>query len=330
MKPKLPKDSKDQSASEIVAELMGERFVGGTLAQLANYADLFSRMSDAVLLVDPHGHRVLECNPVAKTLLQRSETEILGQTVEELIGNVSEDLWKGHVKVSVEYQDKKIGHRYFEVKSDPLQILDYVEIRQLIIHDVTESRRAQKEIETANEILRKLSMTDAMTGLWNLRYFQERIQLTHEASCTENQPYGVIFIDVDHFKQFNDKNGHPAGDEVLKKVAHLLTEVCGPKQTPARYGGEEFVVLCQEADETQTLLIAEKIRKVIEGTPFPHGENQPLGKVTASVGTAVFPLHGNAPKDVLHAADLALYESKRMGRNRVTAFSELQENKKVG
>lgn len=326
----------DQNASEI--HLLGDGFVGGTLSQLANYSDLFNQLTEAVLLVDQHGHRILECNPSAMLLFQAThQSEICGKTLEELLVTEApakeapawQSLWLGHSKIDYEYQDPKLGLRFFEVKSDPLRILDYVEIRQVIILDVTEIKRAQKEIETTNEILKKLSTTDSLTGIWNVRYLKERLAVVHQESERLQQPYGVIFIDVDHFKQFNDKNGHPAGDEVLKQVANLLKTQCHERQTPTRYGGEEFVILCEDSTLKEVAECAERIQKTIEQTPFPYGDKQPLGKVTASLGVAVFPQHAGSPEQLLKNADEALYQAKQSGRNQVKVYSKVEAIKKA-
>jgi diguanylate cyclase (GGDEF)-like protein len=183
-----------------------------------------------------------------------------------------------------------------------------------------------------NEALTRLSTTDEMTNLRNYRYFKEVLASVHHQAQNFGHEYGVIFIDVDHFKKFNDRNGHPAGDEVLRGVARALKETARSQDLPARYGGEEFVVLCRNSGAAETKLQADVIRAKIESIAFPFGEFQPLGRVTVSIGVATFPAAAKAPEEVLQFADQALYFSKEAGRNCVTAFLDLtleQKHKKV-
>jgi diguanylate cyclase (GGDEF)-like protein len=156
------------------------------------------------------------------------------------------------------------------------------------------------------------------------------LQSVHHAASHQNEQYGIIFIDVDHFKKFNDRNGHPAGDDVLRQVATILKSRARSQDLPARYGGEEFVMVCRHSSLEATSRVAELIRSAIESTSFPFGEHQPLGKVTVSIGVSAFPIIQGGFEAVLEAADQALYQSKEKGRNRVSsvqAAAEVQKKK---
>jgi diguanylate cyclase (GGDEF)-like protein/PAS domain S-box-containing protein len=314
-----------KSKHDILEEYLQGRVVGGTLSQLANYADLFARMSEAVFLLDRTTFRVLECNPAAMDLFQLTEEEVLGQEFpkifqdEKVLTQALTGL-KSEMHAELPWRNAGNEHFVFEVSATPLKILDYVEVIQFIARDVTEVKRAQRDLEEMNGVLRKLSTTDEMTGLKNYRYFKEVLASVHHQAQGFGKNYGVIFIDVDHFKKFNDRNGHPAGDQVLKMVAQVLRDCARSQDLPARYGGEEFVVLCRDSDTAETQAQAEKIRKAIAGTAFPHGEHQPMGFVSASVGVASFPESGKTSDLVLKRADEALYFSKQGGRNQVTVF----------
>lgn len=309
-------DTSDMSKSQkldILAEVLGGRVVGGTLSQLANYADLFQRMHEGVLLLDRHSYRVLEANPAALKILGVPETDLVGAVFSQ--ADWVQKLGTG-VEAQLDWQNQKI----LQVSRTQLKILDYIEVIQLMIRDVTAEKLAQRDLEEANTILQRLSTTDEMTGLKNYRTFKELLLKTHQQAAMQNSPYGVIFIDVDHFKKFNDRNGHPAGDQVLKLVAQILKSKVGSQDLPARYGGEEFVVLCRTSTAEQTQRLAETIRQAIEAKVFPFGEFQPLGRVTVSVGVAAFPEAGASPDEVLNHADAALYVSKHQGRNQVTLY----------
>jgi diguanylate cyclase (GGDEF)-like protein len=168
------------------------------------------------------------------------------------------------------------------------------------------------------DALERQSLTDEMTGLSNFRSFQSRLALEDERARKKGQTYSILFVDVDHFKHYNDRNGHPAGDVALRKVASLLRGLAGRSEFVARYGGEEFVVLCSNASVERAAEFAEKVRSTIAAENFPHGEAQPLGRVSVSIGVSEFDA-GLGAKEVLKKADEALYRAKQAGRDRVIA-----------
>lgn len=163
------------------------------------------------------------------------------------------------------------------------------------------------------------AITDGLTGLYNRRFFNEEIEREIARSYRHFLRMSLILLDVDHFKKYNDTNGHQAGDLVLKKVASVLrneTRVCDME---CRYGGEEFALILPETNKTQALMIAEKLRRQIEETEFPHQNRQPSGNLTASLGVATFPDDAVNSKDLIDTADAGLYKAKEQGRNAVVA-----------
>ncbi|NDG85254.1 MAG: diguanylate cyclase [Proteobacteria bacterium] len=319
-----------KSKHDILHELFEGRLVGGALSQLANYSDLFHRMSEAVFLLDRHSHRVLECNEAALSLLGKSEQEVLGIELPVLLkaeAFLSGKIQAGIAKSELAYHTEKGDEKIFEIASTPLKILDYIEVIQFIARDITVEKHAERELREMNEALTTLSTTDEMTKLRNYRYFKEVLQSVHHHAEGFQEPYGVIFIDVDHFKKFNDRNGHPAGDEVLRGVARILTSCVRSQDLAARYGGEEFVMLCRNSTLEETLAQAEVVRKTVESTVFPFGEFQPLGRVSVSIGVSAFPQVQGTYETVLESADQALYLSKERGRNCVTAFEKAIQKK---
>ncbi|MBA2264071.1 MAG: GGDEF domain-containing protein [Chloroflexi bacterium] len=132
----------------------------------------------------------------------------------------------------------------------------------------------------------------------------------------QRQSLGLIMIDLDHFKDFNDTHGHPAGDEALRVFARAALTVLRDSDTLARYGGEEFVVAVRDADEEATAEVAERIRSAVEHSSVEVGLGR-YGKFTASLGVAATALHGHDRLALLKSADRALYGAKRQGRNRV-------------
>jgi diguanylate cyclase (GGDEF)-like protein len=124
-------------------------------------------------------------------------------------------------------------------------------------------------------------------------------------------------FDVDHFKKYNDRNGHQAGDEALKLTGTLLNERRREADTAARYGGEEFICILPETPKEGAFVFAESIRKTIEQTDYPHSESQPLGRVTISGGIATYPEDSYNGTGLIEVADACLYKSKEGGRNQI-------------
>ena len=166
------------------------------------------------------------------------------------------------------------------------------------------------------ETLRQQSVRDALTGLFNRRYLEE--SLTRELSRAERKgaTLALFMIDVDHFKQFNDRHGHEAGDTVLREVGRVLREHSRDADIAARYGGEEFTLVLPEADTHVALERAETLRAAIEALSLSF-RGSALGSLTISIGLATYPAHGDTPAALMHRADQALYTAKRSGRNRV-------------
>jgi diguanylate cyclase (GGDEF)-like protein len=173
------------------------------------------------------------------------------------------------------------------------------------------------ELEEANQRLSRLAVTDGLTGLYNHRYLQEQLKVSTERSLRSGVPMALLMIDVDHFKKYNDRNGHPAGDEALRAVARLVAEGRRTVDVVARYGGEEFAIILHDAHREQASEVAEKIRQRVSTSPIQHAEKQPLGRMTVSIGVAVCPEDSTTAEGLLEAADVALYRAKKSGRDTV-------------
>lgn len=170
------------------------------------------------------------------------------------------------------------------------------------------------------EALRTQSVRDALTGLYNRRYLEEVLEREVRRAARAAQSLGILMIDLDHFKSFNDTYGHDAGDAVLRETGQFLAKGIRAEDFVCRFGGEEFVVLLPTADIDAARGRAERLRlKMHELTVMHLGKS--LGMVTISVGVASFPQHGVSPKELMAAADAALYEAKRGGRDQVAVAS---------
>jgi len=162
----------------------------------------------------------------------------------------------------------------------------------------------------------QLSVTDALTGLLNRRYIEERLLEEIKRSTRNGSPMSFMMLDVDHFKSYNDTYGHPAGDTALKMVAHVIRDTLRGADVAARFGGEEFSILLPQTNAEEASAIAERIRHNIENADFPHR------RVTTSIGVASCSAELCVSTDLVSAADKALYEAKRQGRNRVETYKE--------
>ena len=173
-----------------------------------------------------------------------------------------------------------------------------------------------QEIRVRDEKLSQLATTDTLTGLANRGHALETLQAMLIRAQRKGQPVGGMLLDVDHFKQVNDTYGHPAGDQVLRDIAHILQANVRAYDLAARYGGEEFLVLCDGADLPATVDMAERIRAAVASHGFRLADGQTL-HTTVSVGVYVGTSAHTTAMQLIEATDQALYRAKQAGRNRV-------------
>ena len=182
-----------------------------------------------------------------------------------------------------------------------------------------EERVAERtaELAKANKKLEILSNLDGLTGLPNRRKFDAFYQSAWQQACESALPLAIIMLDVDWFKNFNDRYGHQEGDDCLRRISRILEQITGSSQgLAARYGGEEFVVVLPGCEGPEALTVAQKIGKAVEDAGIPHDKIQATGVVTVSAGVAFcYPATGQNPEDLLKKADAALYKAKANGRN---------------
>jgi diguanylate cyclase (GGDEF)-like protein/PAS domain S-box-containing protein len=168
------------------------------------------------------------------------------------------------------------------------------------------------------DTLRSQSIRDPLTGLYNRRYMQESMERELHRAARAGTPVGVIQVDLDHFKAFNDGFGHAAGDAVLRAFGGCARSLVRAEDIACRYGGEEFTFIIPGADRATAAQRAEALRAAVEGLST-EARGQSLGGITLSAGVAAFPGDAGTMDDLLHAADAALYQAKRAGRNRVVS-----------
>ncbi|MGE5575622.1 MAG: diguanylate cyclase [Syntrophothermus sp.] len=171
--------------------------------------------------------------------------------------------------------------------------------------------------------LEELAITDGLTGLYNRRRFQEAFEHETQRAQRYGNNLSLLMLDLDFFKRFNDANGHPAGDRLLRDFARIISENTRNVDVTARYGGEEFVIILPDSDAKASMVVADRIATAVASRRFEGQESQPGGRVTVSVGLAAYPEHTADPGQLLELADQALYRAKKLGRNQiVVALSE--------
>ncbi len=193
---------------------------------------------------------------------------------------------------------------------------DAVERMSLINDELTdlarELSRKSAELKRANETIRELANTDALTGVYTRRMFDEVLPRYVSLARRHVKPLSVLMLDIDHFKKVNDTHGHGRGDEVLRELGRLLTRSCRREDVACRYGGEEFLLLLPDTDVPAARLLAERLRERLATFSWTPGPSE----VTCSCGVAGLQ-EGEVGAALVERADEALYEAKRAGRDRV-------------
>ena len=309
--------------------------------------------SEAVLITDARldrpGPHILYVNPAFLEMTGYAASEVLGQTPRILQGPETDPLllrWLRHcLKEGIPFHGQGINYRkgclpyhaewrITPVRSEAGEVTHFM----ATLRDITEHKRSEKQIgdqlariheysrqleaqktalEEANTQLLALATTDGLTGLRNHREFHAQMEHERERAARDGTALSLVLLDVDHFKQYNDTFGHPAGDEVLKALAGLLRGQARTVDLAARYGGEEFAVLLPRTDADGANAAAERLRVAVAEHSWP------ARSVSISLGVATL-WPGESPTlPLLDQADKALYHSKAVGRDCVTHFEEL-------
>jgi diguanylate cyclase (GGDEF)-like protein len=166
----------------------------------------------------------------------------------------------------------------------------------------------------AYERIRELTVVDEHTGLYNARHLFRALEAESARAARYGRPFAVVFLDLDRFKEVNDRHGHQAGSAALREVGELLRGALRQADVPIRYGGDEFVLLLPECDHARAVQVAERVRRMLESTPLLAGRGLEV-RLTASFGVASFPEDGSTAEDLLARADRAMYRAKAAGRN---------------
>ena len=289
------------------------------------YRRLFEAAQDGILILDAETGAITDVNPFL--------IKMLGYSLEEF---VKKKLWEvgafKDIEASREAFEALQRNEYIRYEDLPLRAKDgrlvqvefvsnvYMvgdeKVIQCNIRDITERKQAQEALlKNETFLLREQSVRDYLTGLFNRRYLEETLKRELDRATRNHNPLGIIMLDVDDFKRFNDIHGHAAGDVVLSKLGELLLGHFRVEDIPCRYGGDEFIIALPDASLEVTCERAERLCEHARHLNSQF-EGQAL-EITLSIGVAAFPKDGITSVALLKAVDAALYRAKREGRNRV-------------
>ncbi|HJQ69427.1 MAG TPA: sensor domain-containing diguanylate cyclase [Blastocatellia bacterium] len=215
----------------------------------------------------------------------------------------------GPLEIPITYRNSVIGVLVVE---DDTPGRDWEDEEELMVKTVSDQLAVAISHARLFRQVQTQAMTDAMTGLYNHRYFQERLEREIKLADRNDDKVSLILLDLDHLKRINDSLGHRAGDAALCHVAQIMQTTVRGVDVCARYGGEEFVVILPQCDREGAILVAERLREAIAATPA-----QKIGQVTASIGVATYPSSAKSKEELIEMSDRAMYLAKAAGRNRV-------------
>lgn len=287
-------------------------------------------MEDGVLVLDSAG-RLTEVNPAARALLGRSDAQMLGQAITQVLPNLHFVSREFHREARADIRVPENGNRHLDVRCLPLHPGGRQSgSRLLVLRDVSERRLAEAELREKGERLRsqlaeieelqyeleELSLRDPLTGLYNRRFFEERMEAEFEKARRDQAPLGLLVLDVDKFKQVNDRFGHAAGDSLLVCIGTVLRALFRSGGLPCRIGGDEFAVLMPGSDLRSARRSALELSTALRGIgPNVSGSDA----TSVSLGVAVNDATVSGAPELFRAADAALYASKVAGGDRVTS-----------
>ncbi len=321
--------SEDKRVEQSLRQLNDELRVADEANRIA--AAVIQNSEEGVMVIDP-GLRIESVNPAFERITGHAAADALGQTPRIMFSGRHDEAFFDQLHEQLDAQ----GHWHGEIwnqrsngevfpQQTSFSVLRDPDGRITHYAALFRDRSAEHQLEAK---LRELASFDGLTGIANRRSFDDTLMRELSRARRDARPVSLAMADIDHFKRYNDRHGHPAGDECLRRVARAIAgAVRRAGDLAARYGGEEFVVILPNTDAAAAAIVAEKIRAGVAALELAHGDSSAAAFVTISVGVATWApqLSGDsfdpagASKELLSLADQALYRAKASGRNRVAA-----------
>ena len=276
---------------------------------------LVEQLADPVLVITNEGI-IVDANSSALAAWSAPNRDVV-------YGNISaimEQIPKRELLDQVKNRETIINGHEYEISATRLDPTNPNTDIALVFRNITERRKQERQLATMAKELEEFAHTDALTGLFNRRFFTRRLQEEFARVRRHRSVLSVLMFDLDHFKKVNDTYGHDCGDAVLTAIADVANQVKRETDTIARVGGEEFAFLLPATDKDGALMLANRLRKAIEDYPYRDVLDVPM-RVTASIGVATV-TRSDTASELLKVADRALYRAKKKGRNRVCVDGE--------
>jgi diguanylate cyclase (GGDEF)-like protein/PAS domain S-box-containing protein len=289
------------------------------------YRRLFETAQDGILILDAETGMITDVNPFLIDMLGYSREEFVEKKLWEVGAfkdiEASQDAFEALQKNEyIRYEDLPLKAKDGKLKQvefvSNVYLVGSEKVIQCNIRDITDRKQAQDALLMSQALLREQSTRDYLTGLYNRRYMEETLERELRRAARKHLSLGIIMLDVDKFKQFNDSFGHAAGDVILREVGSLLREHVRGEDIPSRYGGDEFIIVLPDASREATRKRAELLCDKARRLQIQYKE-QTLETITISLGVAGFPMNGITSASILQAADGALYQAKHAGRGQV-------------
>jgi len=266
--------------------------------------------------------RIMDINPSAKHLLQVDDA-VIGQESQTAFANYHRIL-RTSKDMDTANKEVEINNRHVDVHLIPLKNREGTfNGRILTLQDITERKLANErlqaqlaEIASLHTQLHEQAIRDPLTGLFNRRYMSSVLERETHRAERHQRPLSILMIEIDNFKRINDTFGHDAGDITLKAIAGLIRSNTRTDDVPCRFGGDEFVLILSETPLEAAAACAERLRETTNALQLEN-EGSSINGLTLSIGIAMFPQHGSNIISTLRAADIAMYQAKQTGKNRV-------------
>ncbi|NTV83677.1 MAG: diguanylate cyclase [Bacteroidales bacterium] len=289
------------------------------------YRRLFETAQDGILILEAQTGAIIDVNPFLIGKLGYSRDEFIGKMLWEM--GSFKDIENSKTAFQALQKNKYIRYKDLPLRSKDGQLfqVEFVsnvydegsqKVIQCNIRDTTERKQAEDAHLKSEAFLREQSVRDHLTGLFNRRYMEETLERELVRADRKNLILGIIMLDVDNFRQFNETFGHFAGDQVLRELGNFFLQNIRKEDIACRYGGDEFILVLPDASRNITWKRANFICERVKHMQIQF-EGQSLAKLSLSLGVAFYPADGTTSEEILKAADRALYFAKHEGRGRV-------------